>query len=105
MNDWLAWLIIAGFYAPLHFLMPALVLFVTGSEPDDVRRRLIRRALIDSLVSMVLAFLVVLVMANAGLIFPAMVILFLSMLYPFLGIWRHRREITMPDVSIGRDPR
>jgi hypothetical protein len=37
--------------------------------------------------------------------FRAMVILFLSMLYPFLGIWRRRREITMPAASMARDKR
>lgn len=94
MDDWVVWLIIAGFYAPLHFLMPALVLFVTGNEPDGVRRRLIRRAVIDSSVSMVLAFVVVVSLVNAGLMLPAMAILLVSMLYPFIGIWRHRREIT-----------
>lgn len=94
MSDWIVWLIIIGFYAPLHYLMPALVLFITGSEPDDVRRRLIRRAVIDSTVSMVVAFLVVVIMVDAGLMFPAMAILFLSMLYPFVGIWRRRGTLS-----------
>jgi uncharacterized membrane protein len=82
-----------GFYAPLHFMMPALVLFITGNEREIVRRRLLRRAVIDSSVSMAVAFVIVIIMANAGLVFAAMAVLFASMLYPFIGIWRHRREI------------
>jgi len=96
MDDWIAWLIIIGFYAPLHYLMPALVLFITGTEAEATRRRLIRRAVIDSTVSMVAAFVVVVTLVNAGLVFPAMAVLFLSMLYPFVGIWRRRREIATP---------
>lgn len=74
--------------------MPALVLFITGREPEDVRRRLIRRAVIDSTLSMVIAFVIVVIMVNAGRMFPAMVKLFLSMLYPFVGIWRRRRALS-----------
>jgi hypothetical protein len=54
---------------------------------------LIRRALIDSTLSMVAAFVVVILLVRHGWMSLAMLILLLSMLYPFLGIWRHRREI------------
>jgi hypothetical protein len=97
MDDWIAWIIIVGFYAPLHYLMPALVLFITGTEDEATRRRLIRRALIDSTVSMVVAFIIVLTLVDAGHVSPAMAVLFLSMLYPFLGIWRRRRAIFAND--------
>ena len=93
MDDIVIWIIIAGFYAPLHFLIPVLVLFITGQETDAVRRRLIRRALLDSALSMALAFAVVIVLVGRGAISVAMLMLLLSMLYPFIGIWRHRREI------------
>jgi hypothetical protein len=94
MDDAIVWIIIIAFYAPLHYLMPVLVLFITGNETDEVRRRLIRGALVDSSISMVTAFAVVIALFQAGWIFPAMLILLLSMLYPFLRILRHRREIT-----------
>jgi hypothetical protein len=35
VDDWIVWLIIIGFYAPLHYLMPALVLFITGNESES----------------------------------------------------------------------
>lgn len=94
MDDWIVWLIILGFYAPLHYLMPALVLFITGSETEYTRRGLIRRALIDSTVSMTAAFVAVLLMVQANLLFQAMVVLLLSMLYPFVGIWRRRAALS-----------
>lgn len=93
MDDIVVWIIIAGFYAPLHFLIPVLVLFITGLEKDAVRRQLIRRAVLDSALSMALAFAVVIVLVRQGAISVAMLVLLLSMLYPFIGIWRHRREI------------
>jgi hypothetical protein len=93
MDDIVAWIIIAGFYAPLHYLIPVLVLFITGQEADAVRRRLIRRAVIDSTLSMVVAFSAVIALVRQGWMSLAMSTLLASMLYPFIGIWRHRREI------------
>jgi hypothetical protein len=83
----------AAFYAPLHFLLPVLVLFITGSESEPVRRRLIRGALVDSAISMAVAFVVVIVLVQLGWMTVAMLILLLSMSVPFVRIWRHRREI------------
>jgi hypothetical protein len=93
MDDAVVWIIIIAFYAPLHYLMPILVLFITGNETEEVRWRLIRGALLDSSISMVIAFAVVIALFKAGWIFPAMLLLLLSMFYPFLRILRHRREI------------
>ena len=93
MDSLVVWLIIAAFYAPLHYLLPVLVLFITGKESEDVRSGLIRRALIDSTLSMVGAFAIVIYLAESGMMSAAMLILLLSMLFPFIGIWRHRREI------------
>ena len=94
MDTLVVWLIIVAFYAPLHYLLPVLVLFITGRESDDVRKRLIRRALIDSTLSMVGAFAIVIYLVEQQMMTAAMLTLLLSMLYPFIGIWRHRREIT-----------
>jgi hypothetical protein len=93
MNDLVVWLIIAAFYAPLHFLLPILVLFITGRESDAVRSRLMRRALLDSAVSMIAAFVVVIALVRAGWMSSAMAVLLVSMTLPFLRIWRHRRVI------------
>lgn len=93
MNDIVVWIIIAAFYAPLHYLAPVLFLFITGQEDEDTRRRLIRSALIDSTWSMVLAFAVVIALVTAGYIFVAMIALLISMATPFVRIWQHRKEI------------
>ena len=95
MDNLIVWLIIAAFYAPLHYLLPVLVLFITGRESDETRTRLMRRALLDSSLSMIAAFAIVIYLAEQGMMFAAMLILLLSMLYPYVGIWRHRREITV----------
>ena len=95
MDNLVVWLIIIAFYAPLHYLLPAMFLFITGRESEAVRRRLIRRALIDSTLSLVGAFAIVIYLVGRGMISLAMLILLLSMPYPFIGIWRHRREITI----------
>jgi hypothetical protein len=93
MDEIIVWIIIAGFYAPLHYLLPVLILFITGNEPETLRRTMIRRALVDSTVSMVLAFTLVILLVNQGWMSLAMLILLLSMAFPFVRIWRHRREI------------
>lgn len=95
MDSLIVWLIIIAFYAPLHYLLPVMFLFITGRESEAVRRRLIRRALIDSTLSLVGAFVIVIYFAEQRMMSTAMLILLLSMPYPFVGIWRHRREIAV----------
>ena len=97
MDNLVTWLIIIAFYAPLHYLLPVLVLFIIGTESEEVRKRLIRHALIDSTLSMAGAFAVVIYLVEQEIMSAAMLTLLLSMLYPFVGIWRHRREITQAE--------
>lgn len=94
MDDIVVWIIIAAFYAPLHFLLPALVLFITGRESEATRRRLIRNGLIDSALSMLVAFGLVIVLVGQGRLSLAMLVLLLSMAVPFIRIWRHRRDLS-----------
>ena len=68
-------------------------LFITGQESEETRRRLIRNSLIDSSLSMVVAFVVVITLAYRGEMSVAMLVMLLSMGFPFLRIWLHRREI------------
>ena len=96
MDDIIVWAIIAAFYAPLHYLLPVMVLFITGNETEQIRGKLIRRALLDATLSMVLAFLLVVYLTRQGHISAAMLGLFASMGMPFIRIWRHRREIAGP---------
>ena len=98
MDDLVTWLIMIAFYAPLHFLLPDLFLFITGSEPEHLRKRLIRRALIDSTLSLAGAFAIVISIAGEGLMSAAMLVLLVSIGFPFIRIWRHRRELAeQPD--------
>ena len=64
MDDPVIWIIIIAFYAPLHFMLPVLFLFIVGGETEAVRKQLIRRALIDAALSMVVAFLLAIMLVN-----------------------------------------
>ena len=94
MDDITIWIIIIAFYAPLHYMLPVLILFITGTESDAVRKTLIRRALIDSTLSMVLAFILIILLVGSGFIGWAMLVMLLSMPLPFIRIIQHRKEIT-----------
>ncbi len=101
MDDLIVWIIIAAFYAPLHYLLPVLILFITGHEPEAVRKRFVRGALIDSSLSMAVAFVIVIPLVAHGRMLTAMLILLLSMGFPYLRIWWHRREIAGPTTAAG----
>ncbi len=94
MNEWIVWIIIAAFYAPLHFMLPVLFLFVTGEEAAAARRALVRQAVHDAALSMGAAIALAAWLTRQERIVPAMVILMLSMAFPFVGILRRRRLAT-----------
>lgn len=94
MSDITVWIIVIAFYAPLHYLLPVLFLFITGEESESVRKRLIRSAVLDATLSMLLAFSVAIALVQLGWIGTAMLVLLASMLLPFARILRHRKEIT-----------
>jgi uncharacterized membrane protein YesL len=91
VNDPVIWIIIIAFYAPLHFMLPVLFLFIVGHESETMRQRLIRIALIDAALSMGVAFALAIVLVNYEQIAFAMVILVLFMAVPFIRIVRNRR--------------
>lgn len=91
MDDPVIWIIIIAFYAPLHFMLPVLFLFIVGDETETVRKQLIRSALIDAALSMVVAFALAVMLVNYDQMALAMVILILFMLVPFIRIIRNRR--------------
>ena len=93
MNDPVIWIIIIAFYAPLHFMLPVLFLFIVGDETESVRKRLIRRALIDAAISMLVAFALAILLVNYSQIALAMIVLMLSMLAPFMRIIKNRRAL------------
>lgn len=90
MDATIVWLIVALFYAPLHYLLPLLVVVMTGSEEGEARRRRLIATAIDCTASMVIAFAVVIWLAGDRLQ-VAMIVLLLSMATPYLRIWLHHR--------------
>jgi len=91
VDDPVIWIIIIVFYAPLHFMLPVLFLFIVGDETETMRKQLIRRALIDAALSMVMAFALAIMLVNYDQMALAMVILILFMLVPFIRIISNRR--------------
>ena len=93
MDDPIIWIIIIAFYAPLHFMLPVLFLFIVGDETETIRKQMIRSALIDAAISMVVAFALAILLANYAQIALAMVVLILFMLAPFIRIINNRRAM------------
>ena len=93
MDDPVIWIIIIAFYAPLHFMLPVLFLFIVGHESEADRKQLIRRALVDAAVSMVVAFVIAIALVNHEHVGLAMVTLVLFMTAPFFRIIRNRRVL------------
>ena len=75
-------------------MLPVLFLFTTGKENEAVRKILIRRALIDSGFSMLVAFATAIILVHNGYMSWAMFVLLISMLIPFIRIVAHRKEIS-----------
>ncbi len=92
MNDTIIWIIIIAFYAPLHFMLPVLILFITGNESESARKSLIRLALIDSTVSMLFAFMLAIVLVKMDLMIWGMLALLISMFIPLIRIIRQRKQ-------------
>lgn len=85
MDQLLTWLIIAAFYAPLHFAIPMLVVFFRDADAAPHRRADLIRTAVDCALSMTLAFVLVIWLArdHIGL---AMAVLLVSMALPYLGL-------------------
>lgn len=91
MDDIIIWIIIVVFYAPLHFMLPILYLFIVGEETEAVRKQLVRHAVIDAAISMIIAFVLALLLVQNKQIEFAMVVLVLFMFAPFIRIILKRR--------------
>jgi len=85
MNDPVAWAIIALFYAPLHYLLPLLIVFFRNADDPALRRRRLKASAIDCTLSMAIAFALVLFVVERAML-PAMTILLLSLLFPYLRL-------------------
>lgn len=93
MDDPVLWIILAVFYAPLHFMLPVLFLFIVGGESEGAKKSLVRGALIDAGVSMGVAFVIAALLINNGYIALAMVALMLFLLVPIIRIVVKRRSM------------
>lgn len=94
LDDLIIWIVIIVFYAPLHFMLPVLFLFIVGEESGIVRKQLIRHALVDAAVSMVVAIGIAIYLVSINQIELAMVMLILFMLVPFVRILKDRRRFS-----------
>jgi hypothetical protein len=90
MDATVVWLIIGLFYAPLHYLLPMLVVLMTGTEEGEARKHRLIATAIDCTLSMAIAFAVVIWLA-ADRLQVAMFVLLSSMAAPYLRIWLHHR--------------
>ncbi len=83
MDNTIVWIIIAGFYAPLHYIPPVLlVLFKTD---EDMRAFCMKRSLIDSTISMTLAFGIVYLIGLDNMLL-AMAVLLIGLLIPYFRV-------------------
>jgi len=98
MDSTVTWLIIALFYAPLHFLVPLLVVLVRSEGPQR-RRRALRLTLLDCSLSMAASFALVIWLAGSARLTTAMLVLLLSLALPYIRIFTRR-----PSPAEGTEP-
>lgn len=91
MSDTIAWIIALLFYAPIHYLGPALVIFLSGSGSAPERRKLFRFILIDCTLSMLLAFPLAAFVFGKSPQYAALILL-AAMFLPYLHILALRRR-------------
>ena len=94
MDATIVWLIVALFYAPLHYLLPILVVVMTGREEGEERKRRLVATAVDCTLSMLIAFTLVIWLA-ADRLQLAMFVLLLSMALPYFRIWLHHRAVAV----------
>ena len=93
MDDVVVWLIIAGFYVPLHYLLPILIVIMFSTSKTDRRRDVLATAM-DCTVSMTATFIIVVWLA-ADHLGMAMLILLLSLSAPYFRIIFKRKQQTI----------
>jgi hypothetical protein len=83
MDNTIVWIIIVGFYAPLHYLPPMLMILF--NTPEENRKAAIQGAAIDCTVSMVLAFVLVYAVGLDNMLL-AMMILLIALFLPYVRV-------------------
>lgn len=84
MDDIVIWIIVALFYAPLHYLVPALVVILRSE--DRSRRTRLRQTLVDCTLSMAVSFALVVWLVRAERLTAAMLVLLVSLALPYVRI-------------------
>ncbi|NNJ93044.1 MAG: hypothetical protein HKP55_15315 [Gammaproteobacteria bacterium] len=85
MDNTIVWIIIAGFYAPLHYMPPVLLVLFKTSEEN--RKPELKGALVDCTISMVLAFVLVYLVGLENMLL-AMMILLAALFLPYIRVIR-----------------
>lgn len=101
MDTTVTWIIIALFYAPLHYLVPALVVLIRSGDAE--RHANLRHAVLDCTLSMLVSFSLVIWLVGQQRITAAMLVLLLSMALPYVRILRPHPKSPEQDAP-GRDP-
>jgi hypothetical protein len=91
MSDTTAWMIALAFYAPIHFLGPALVGFLTSTEASGQLRPLLIGVFLDCTLSMLAAFALAVPLFARAPQYAALVLL-AGMFVPYIHIWLRRRR-------------
>ena len=83
MDDVIVWVIIIGFYAPLHYFPP--ILMILFKTPQEERKSALTGAVIDCTVSMLGAFLLVYLIGLDNMLL-AMTILLAALFLPYIRV-------------------
>jgi threonine/homoserine/homoserine lactone efflux protein len=90
VSDITVWIIALGFFAPIHYLGPGLVVLLSGEESTRQRRQLLRTIAIDCTLSMLIAFGLAIALFQRAPRLAALVFLGAA-LAPYLHLWLKRR--------------
>jgi len=85
MDSIIVWAIIALFYAPLHYLLPMLIVFFRNTDDAELRKQRLVATAIDCTISMVAAFAIVIYLSSQNMLM-AMVVLLISMFTPYVRL-------------------
>lgn len=85
MDNIIVWGIIIGFYAPLHYLPPILMILL--NTPEEKRKSGLKHAIIDCTISMLLAFVLVYLVGLDNMLL-AMSILLVALFLPYIRVAR-----------------
>jgi hypothetical protein len=83
MDNTIVWIIIIGFYAPLHYLPP--ILLILFNTPEEDKKAGLKGAVTDCTVSMILAFALVYLVGLDNMLL-AMTILLIALFLPYIRV-------------------